>query len=90
MGEKNLSEKILEDHNDVFSDIINVLLFHGQQRIEPSSLETISVHSQYRAIDDKIHEQERDVTKWWKQYNVQLAIFGIENQTVVEKKCHFV
>ena len=29
MGEKDMSEKILEDYNDVFSDIVNVLLFHG-------------------------------------------------------------
>ena len=27
MGEKDMSEKILEDYNDVFSDIVNVLLF---------------------------------------------------------------
>lgn len=28
MGEKDMSEKILEDYNDVFSDIVNVLLFY--------------------------------------------------------------
>ena len=37
MGEKDMSEKILEDYNDVFSDIVNVLLFHGQELIEPSA-----------------------------------------------------
>ena len=26
MGEKDITEKILEDHNDVFADIINGLL----------------------------------------------------------------
>ena len=41
MGEKDMSEKILEDYNDVFSDIVNVLLFHGQELIEPSALESI-------------------------------------------------
>ena len=89
MGEKDMSEKILEDYNDVFSDIVNVLLFQGQELIEPSSLENISVHSQYRAEDDRLHEQERDTAKKWKKYNVQLAIIGIENQTVVEKKMPF-
>ena len=48
MGEKDMSEKILEDYNDVFSDIVNVLLFHGQELIEPSALESISVHSRIR------------------------------------------
>ena len=84
-----MSEKILEDYNDVFSDIVNVLLFHGQELIEPSALESISVHSQYKGEDAKLHEQERDVAKKWKRYNVQLAIIGIENQTAVEKKMPF-
>ena len=29
MGEKDITEKILEDYNDVFADIINGLLFQG-------------------------------------------------------------
>lgn len=30
MGEKDITEKILEDYNDVFADIINGLLFQGE------------------------------------------------------------
>lgn len=77
MGEKDMSEKILEDYNDVFSDIVNVLLFHGQELIEPSALESISVHSQYKGEDAKLHEQERDVAKKWKRYNVQLQLLQL-------------
>ena len=33
MGEKDIAEKILLAYNDVFSDIINVLLFGGQEII---------------------------------------------------------
>ena len=38
MGEKDMSEKILEDYNDVFSDIVNFLLFNCQELIETSAL----------------------------------------------------
>ena len=31
MGEKDITEKILEDHNDVFADIINVLIHSIKQ-----------------------------------------------------------
>ena len=31
MAEKDVTEKILESYNDVFSDIVNVLLFKGKQ-----------------------------------------------------------
>ena len=30
MAQKDASEKILEAYNDVFSDIVNVLLFKGK------------------------------------------------------------
>lgn len=85
MGDKDLTEKILEDYNDVFADIINVLLFNGQQKVKPTSLENSAVHSQYKAEDNKLHEQERDVSKTWKEYDVELALYGLENQTYIEK-----
>ena len=78
MGEKDITEKILEDYNDVFADIINGLLFQGEQRVLPEALENISVHSQYKADDEKMHELERDVAKYWKEKEVQLAVCGIE------------
>ena len=64
-GEKDLTEKILADYNDVFADIVNVLLFHGERRIDPDELQSTTVHSQYKAETGKLHEQERDVSKYW-------------------------
>jgi len=43
MGEKDITEKILEDHNDVFADIINGLIFAGEQRIQSTRLQTQTV-----------------------------------------------
>ena len=85
MGEKDITEKILEDYNDVFADIINGLLFDGVQEIKPEALENTNVHAQYKAEDDKVHELERDIAKYWKDEKVELAICGIENQSIVEK-----
>ncbi len=30
MGQKDIAEKTLEAYNDVFADIVNVLLFNGK------------------------------------------------------------
>ena len=89
MGQKDLSEKILEDYNDVFADIINGLIFHGEQRINPDDLQDASVHSQYKADDNQLHEMERDVEKYWDIGQIRLAILGLENQTVVDKNMPF-
>ena len=34
MAEKDLSEKLLEEYDDVFADIVNVLLFHGKREVK--------------------------------------------------------
>lgn len=51
MGQKDLSEKLLADYNDVFADIINVLILGGQHKIDAKDLITETVHSQYKADD---------------------------------------
>ena len=63
MGQKDITEKLLEDYNDVFADIINGLIFKGEQRILPESLENAKVHSQYKAEDGKVHELEREKSR---------------------------
>lgn len=85
MAEKDVTEKLLEDYEDVFADIINGFIFKGEKRIDPSDLRNNGVKSQYKADDSKLHEMERDVSKDWIKSNVRIAICGIENQTKPEK-----
>ena len=68
MAEKDVTEKILEAYNDVFADIVNVLLFHGDRVIAPDELEDQAPRAYYKA-DGKIRELERDVAKRWKKGN---------------------
>lgn len=83
MGTKDITEKYLAAYNDVFADILNVLLFKGKQVVKPDSLETDGCKTVYKA-DGKPHEQERDIAKIWKEQNIKIALFGLENQTVIE------
>lgn len=83
MAEKDIAEKILEAYNDVFADIVNVLLFKGKEVISASELEDQAPRSYYKA-DGKIHEIERDVAKRWKKGNIRVACVGLENQTAAD------
>lgn len=85
MGQKDISEKMLADYNDVFADIVNVLLFDGKKMIDPKSLEQSKVRSQYKADDSLLHEMERDVAKYWKEKEVTIALYGMENQSKSER-----
>lgn len=80
VAEKDITEKILESYNDVFADIVNVLLFDGKQIIRPEELEDQAPRSAYKA-DGKLREMERDVAKRWTKSNIRIACVGLENQT---------
>lgn len=98
MGEKDITEKVLEDYNDVFTDIVNVLLFHGKRVVKEDCLTDTRDISQYK-IENEIHEQERDVSKLWEKQDagienengekVVIAMYGLENQTKIDKEMPF-
>lgn len=80
MAEKDIMEKTLESHEDVFADIVNVLLFGGKKLIRAEDLQEKAPHAVYKA-DGKLHETKRDVIKQWKKDNICIACIGLENQT---------
>ena len=79
-NEKDSREKLFEDFDDVFADIINTLVFHGQDRVAESDLESGMPRSAYK-VEDRFEEQERDVKKYWRSGRIRIAVFGLENQT---------
>ena len=83
MGKKDITEKLLASYNDVFADIVNVLLFNGEEIIKEDELEPETARSSYK-FAEAIHEQERDVAKFWKNSNVRIALYGLENQTALD------
>ena len=86
MGQKDITQKNFEAYNDVFSDIVNGTLFDGREVIKPEALVDAIAKSQYKADDNVIHEQERDVAKYWTDKNcyIRLALLGVENQLAID------
>lgn len=78
------NEKILADYNDVFADIMNVFLFGGKQVIKEDQLENSKDRSQYKA-DGELHQQERDVSKFYNDKEIRIAFLGIEHQNKAEE-----
>ena len=84
MQEKDITQKMLEQFNDVFSDIVNVLLFDGKDVVDEDSLIDTPTKSMMK-IDSKVHSQDRDVAKYWQNSRINIALFGFENQTAPDK-----
>ncbi|MBO6178250.1 MAG: Rpn family recombination-promoting nuclease/putative transposase [Selenomonadaceae bacterium] len=79
-----MTEKQLFELEDVFADIVNVLLLNGKSLILPEELTPAKKDSLYKDKELKTHMQERDVAKLWTQGNVRMAFFGLEDQTVID------
>ena len=80
MPERDMTEKHLEGYNDVFADVVNVLLFDGKRRVKPEDLKDTRARTFYKT-DGKLHEQERDVSKLWVSEGAVISLIGFENQT---------
>ena len=64
MAEKDIIEKKLEDYNDVFADILNVLLFKYDY-INPENLIAGDTESIYKAEYPNMRNQYRDTSKYY-------------------------
>lgn len=84
VGGKDIAERRLERHNDVFADIMNVLLFGGREVVRAEDLKDVATRTEY-AGQGVLHSQERDTAKEWKNGEVHIASVGIENQTAIDK-----
>lgn len=85
MAEKDIAEKNLESYNDVFADIVNVLIFGGKRVVKEKDLTDAKPVSEYNNEAGKKHYQERDVVKLWNNGEIRLSMLGIENQTKKDK-----
>ena len=83
LAEKDLAQKQLAEYEDVFADIVNVLLLGGEPLIKPEELTPANPASTYKGRDSKLRLQERDIAKFWQRGHIHLAFIGLENQTTV-------
>ncbi len=85
MGQKDITEKQLEEFNDVFADIYNVLVFE-KNLIDENRLQDGATESLYKDDDGMNRDQRRDVMKTYlDEYRMELAFVGIDNQTTVDR-----
>lgn len=89
MGEKDKSEKLLEDYADVFTDIINVLAFQGNRLLREEDIVSGPTESIYKADTGELHSQFRDVVKYDKKGKTLFSVIGLENQSTVDRDMIF-
>ena len=81
MAQKDLAEKQLIAHADIF----NSTVFKGKLVLDASKLVDTKIESQLPDLTNDLHSQMRDLAKSYQDGEAKLAIFGIENQTKIDK-----
>ena len=81
MKSKDIIEKTLESYNDIFADIVNVLLFKGKRIITEDSLTDAQPFSYYKNWNRKVRTQERDVDSSFS--SSELEALGGSETTVI-------
>ena len=88
MAEKDITEKLLTDIDEVFADIYNNLCFNGENIIKPDDLSNASVTSAFIS-NDVTRGLISDVSKIYKNSNLTLALLNIENQSTEDRDMPF-
>ncbi len=78
--DRDIAEKRLEDYNDVFADIFNNLVFHGNQILEEDKLEPFPTEAFTRRADGGFRQGNGDVRKVDRRNGRYRLIYGTENQ----------
>ncbi len=78
---KDLPSKNLLYCTDVFADISNVNLFEGEELLHPEELEQMPTEVTYKDNYGMIHHHYLDTRMKAKDYQTDIAIFCVENQS---------
>ena len=88
MAEKDITEKLLTDIDEVFADIYNNLCFNGENIIKPDDLSSASVTTAFIS-NDVTRGLISDVSKIYKNSNLTLSLLNIENQSTEDSDMPF-
>ena len=84
-----MSNKLAQEYNDVFADIINVLVFDGERRVHEDDLIDMDTKTEISADDKGFRTQERDVAKFWKSQNLNSLCSDLRTRQPLIFRCHF-
>ena len=86
MGQKDLTEKNLEFYPDVFADIVNALLYHGEQVVCVADLQAAPTETLYTGKNTRLRNQFHDVSKYEMCDGKIKVQYALENETSMKRK----
>lgn len=86
MGQKDLTEKSLEQYPDVFADVVNVLMHQGRRVLEEECLQMAPTETIYPDAEGQLHNQFHDVSMYEMHAGRIRVQYTLENETKINRK----
>lgn len=86
MGQKDLTQKSLESYPDVFSDVVNALLYRGERVLVPESLQPAPTETLYQDRQGLLRDQFHDVSRYEMENGRIRVQYTLENETTVNRR----
>lgn len=86
MGQKDLTEKNLESFSDVFTDIVNALMYDGDIVIKEEDLIPAPTETIYGGGNGELNNQFQDVGMYVVSNDRIISRYMLENQTGTDKR----
>ncbi len=80
MGQKDLTQKNLEDYPDVFADLVNALLYEGKTVLSPGELQSAPTETFYYSKGNYLRNQFHDVSKYVMKNGIVKVQYTLENE----------
>ena len=84
MGEKDHTQKMLIGCRDVFAELINVLVYSGENVVNEADLLAGPTESLYIEADNQTHQQLRDCSMYELHNGEIHALYNLENQSTID------
>lgn len=85
MAEKDILEKTLMLHADVFADCINTLVYGGRRKLDEANTRPAPTESFYDG-EDGLHNQFCDVSRYLTEEDRYIVQYLIENETQLRRR----
>lgn len=81
---KDIGKKKLQEHEDVFADIFNSLVFSGKEVVHPSELVLVPTAGHHKDAGGELQERTRDILMKDIRRGTLYLLMGLENQDYID------
>ncbi|MBQ9275848.1 MAG: Rpn family recombination-promoting nuclease/putative transposase [Succinivibrio sp.] len=79
--DKDKTQRALLKYNEIFADIVNALVYRGEQRVRPEQLTDLSERDVIQGLGQVFGVERDNLKQWGNKAGIRLCLMGMELQS---------